>query len=377
MNKTPLHALENNVTAQFDLPRVSIIISNYNYARYLESCVDSALAQTYSHIEIIIVDDKSTDDSSLILDKLASAYDHLIIIRRTENGGQSAAALDGLARATGSFIVFLDADDILLPHAIVSHVHTHLSLRFPVGFTCADMLQIGGNTLMGSTSLPLNTFVVTNPDRRFHPRTSTSNLIPLPYSAPQDLLEHIYLVEPWDAKWAWSATSAVMFRHDALSFWKDTPGLPKLRYSLDAFFCYGVNSLCGSAIIDIPLAAYRIHGRNGFAARIPLNHIRTFELNCQGERSLDALRLLLEHAQEKHDYFRGLFWSDQQYKTLLSTLQKSIDHLLMISGAHPEEELDLPFWRSILTKFPRILSAYRKQPLCDTHETVAQASAKR
>ncbi|WP_051956045.1 glycosyltransferase family 2 protein [Beijerinckia mobilis] len=377
MNKTTLHALENNVTAQFDLPRVSIIISNYNYARYLESCVDSVVAQTYSHIEIIIVDDKSTDDSHLVLDKLASAHNHLIIIKRTENGGQSAAALDGLARATGSFIVFLDADDILLPHAIVSHVHTHLSLRFPVGFTCADMLQIGGNTLMGSTSLPLSTFVVSNPDRRFHPRTSTSNLIPLPYSAPKDLLEHIYLVEPWDTKWAWSATSAVMFRRDALSFWKDTPGLQKLRYSLDAFFCYGVNGLCGSAIIDIPLAAYRIHGRNGFAARIPLNHIRTFELNSQGERSLDALRLLLEHAQNQHDYFRGLFWSDQQYKTLLLTLQTSIDHLLMISNVHAKEETDLPLWKSVLIKFTRILPAYRKQTPCVPYETGPQASAKR
>ena len=68
-------------------PLVSIVINNYNYAHYLGAAIDSALAQTYSNCEVIVVDDGSTDNSCAI----ASRYDDLIQLVCKENGGQASA----------------------------------------------------------------------------------------------------------------------------------------------------------------------------------------------------------------------------------------------------------------------------------------------
>ena len=90
---------------------VSIIINNYNYGRFLSQAIDSALGQTYSPVEVIVVDDGSTDDSRAII----GAYDNRVIPVLKENGGQASAFNAGLAHSQGEVIIFLDADDVLLP----------------------------------------------------------------------------------------------------------------------------------------------------------------------------------------------------------------------------------------------------------------------
>jgi hypothetical protein len=105
-----------------------------------------------------------------------------------------------------------------------------------------------------------------------------------------------------------------------LQLWEKTPGLAALRYSTDAFFCYGINAICGSAVIDIPLAAYRIHGKNGFAARLPLNCVRGYDIDSRAERSLDALSLLIREAQ-RNRFYRQLFWRRSQFRAMLSYLR--------------------------------------------------------
>lgn len=90
---------------------VSVLINNYNYGRFLARCIDSALAQTYKNIEIIVVDDGSTDESFEVLDR----YKESVTIVRQANGGQGAAYNTGYARAFGEVVIFLDADDVLAP----------------------------------------------------------------------------------------------------------------------------------------------------------------------------------------------------------------------------------------------------------------------
>jgi glycosyltransferase involved in cell wall biosynthesis len=87
----------------------SIIINNYNYARFLREAVDSALNQTYRNTEVIVVDDGSTDDSREII---ASYGDRIIPVLK-ENGGQTSAVNAGFSSSQGSVIFFLDADDAL------------------------------------------------------------------------------------------------------------------------------------------------------------------------------------------------------------------------------------------------------------------------
>ena len=93
-------------------PKVSIIIPIYNAAQYLEKCIFSCIQQTLFDIEIICVNDGSTDDSQIIVDKL-SALDYRISSIIKPNGGLSSARNAGIEASTGSIIMFLDSDDYL------------------------------------------------------------------------------------------------------------------------------------------------------------------------------------------------------------------------------------------------------------------------
>jgi hypothetical protein len=92
-------------------PLVSVIINNYNYGRFLEGSIECALDQSYEKTEVIVVDDGSTDHSRQVL----SAYGGRIITVLKDNGGQASALNAGFARSRGEIVIFLDADDMLLP----------------------------------------------------------------------------------------------------------------------------------------------------------------------------------------------------------------------------------------------------------------------
>jgi glycosyltransferase involved in cell wall biosynthesis len=105
-----------------DAPLVSIIIPTYNYGRYLSKAVKSCLDQTYRNLEIIVVDDGSTDDTR----KIVEGLDSRLVYVHQENQGVSAARNNGLGRARGAFIAFLDADDYLLPDSVAARVEVLL-----------------------------------------------------------------------------------------------------------------------------------------------------------------------------------------------------------------------------------------------------------
>jgi len=98
------------------LPLVSIIIDNYNYGRFIQDAIESALNQTYPNIEVIVVDDGSTDNSRQIISRYASAG--LVKAVLKENGGQASAMNAGFEISRGDLVVFLDSDDVLKPEAI-------------------------------------------------------------------------------------------------------------------------------------------------------------------------------------------------------------------------------------------------------------------
>lgn len=95
-------------------PTISIIIPVYNAGRYLRACMDSLLAQTYRELEIIVVDDGSTDGSGALLEEYAAADARVRCIHQN-NAGVSAARNRGLDEATGEWIGFIDSDDWVEP----------------------------------------------------------------------------------------------------------------------------------------------------------------------------------------------------------------------------------------------------------------------
>jgi glycosyltransferase involved in cell wall biosynthesis len=90
-------------------PLVSVCINNYNYARFLGSAIDSVLDQDYPFVELVVVDDGSTDDSDVVLRRYAGRGRFI----SKENGGHVSAVNAGFAASTGSIVIFLDSDDEL------------------------------------------------------------------------------------------------------------------------------------------------------------------------------------------------------------------------------------------------------------------------
>lgn len=95
------------------IPLVSVVIPVYNVEKYLGRCLDSVLAQDYNNIELICVDDCSTDNSLSILRKYESQYANIRVLSSNENGGLGAARDLGLANVSGSYVLFIDSDDYI------------------------------------------------------------------------------------------------------------------------------------------------------------------------------------------------------------------------------------------------------------------------
>lgn len=93
---------------------ISVVIPIYNVSQYLKQCVDSVLNQSYKNLEIILVDDGSTDDSGIISDRYALLDSRVVVIHK-ENGGLSDARNAGIAKAQGEYIGFVDSDDFIHP----------------------------------------------------------------------------------------------------------------------------------------------------------------------------------------------------------------------------------------------------------------------
>lgn len=118
---------------------ITIIVTVYNIEDYIVQCIESLISQTYSNIEIIIVDDGSTDSSSTICDDLCTR-DNRVRVLHKENGGLSDARNYGLQVANGQYVVFVDGDDVVSPDFIA-----HLSEPIITGkaeLVACDLVEV-------------------------------------------------------------------------------------------------------------------------------------------------------------------------------------------------------------------------------------------
>jgi hypothetical protein len=134
-----------------DVPTVTVVISCFNYARYLRQAVQSAVSQDGVAVDVIIVDDASTDDSLHVARKLSSYYEAVQVLAHTTNQGVVETFNDGAKAARGEFLVRLDADDLLTPGSLRRSVA--VARAYPsVGLVYGHPLHFSGDEVPSSRS---------------------------------------------------------------------------------------------------------------------------------------------------------------------------------------------------------------------------------
>jgi glycosyltransferase involved in cell wall biosynthesis len=203
-------------------PKVSVIVPNYNYGKYIEQAIESVLSQTYKNIEIIVVDDGSTDNSLEVLER----YRNKITLITQKNQGVSAARNNGVRASSGEYIAFLDPDDVWLPTKIEKQVSKMLSDN-QIGLVHCAMIIVD----------------------------EKNNPIKIHDGGMEGLLRNdILLLEKGAIVGAGS--TCLVKRH----IFEEIDGFDlSLSTSADWDFCYRASLKCKIGFIKEPLALYRVH----------------------------------------------------------------------------------------------------------------------
>ncbi|RNI31202.1 glycosyltransferase family 2 protein [Rufibacter latericius] len=130
-------------------PLVSIICLCYNHALFLREALDSVLAQTYPHLEILVVDDLSTDDSVTIIEEYTHRFPQIRFIKHAQNIGNCASFNEALQLSRGEFIIDFATDDVLHPDRVAQQVAAfqHLPETYGVVYTDAELIDEQGASM--------------------------------------------------------------------------------------------------------------------------------------------------------------------------------------------------------------------------------------
>jgi glycosyltransferase involved in cell wall biosynthesis len=257
------------IASERHLPLVSIVVTAYNYEKYIDDCISSVAAQTYTKFECIVVDDCSTDHTENIVKKsLALRRDERFsYMRNRENLGQLGTQSVGLSHCKGAFVVFADADDLLLPNFVERHVFFHINSPLPVALSSSDHATCDESGAIVAAT------------RRDFTRLGaywTARLLKVSArrsSEPLEALIHSWSDRQLDLDWVWGQQSGMMFRRSALELIMPKPEeCESFRICADLYLGRLAHLLGNSALLLERLGIYRLHGSNNFAAQGMLSY---------------------------------------------------------------------------------------------------------
>ena len=229
-------------------PLVSILINNYNYGRFLKEAIESALNQTYPRIEVIVVDDGSTDNSREII----SSYGDRIVSILKENGGQASAFNAGFAASQGKVICFLDADDLFKPEKVATVVHDFQKAQ-KIGWHFHTLELFGDCAEKETQKVNLNS-------------SELSGIYDLrPYLKKGKLKGSLSFEMS-------TATSGICFRRSFLK--KILPMSEEIRITSDDYIKYAALGSSEGFISFQALAQQRIHGDNAYTSKPNIGRLR-------------------------------------------------------------------------------------------------------
>lgn len=135
-------------------PLVSIVTPCYNSAAFITETLDAVVAQNYTNWELIVVDDRSADETCRIVEAFASRHPRIRLVALKENGGVSNARNIGLAAAKGKYIAFLDSDDIWLEDKLSRQVSYMEKELLPLTFCAYNRIDEQGKIISGQIPVP-------------------------------------------------------------------------------------------------------------------------------------------------------------------------------------------------------------------------------
>ncbi len=136
-------------------PMITVVMPNYNGARFIEQSIDSVLAQTYSNYEFIIVDDCSTDNSPELILRKASEDSRIRVIEKDDNTGVADTRNIGIRKARGSYIALIDSDDLWTPDKLERQLA--LSEKSDIVYCSYDFIDEENNTVKKPFIVPEKT----------------------------------------------------------------------------------------------------------------------------------------------------------------------------------------------------------------------------
>lgn len=293
------------------LPLVSLVLINFNYAEFVGAAIDSVRAQDYPRLECLVIDNASTDGSREVIAKHVAADRRFKIIHSDRNEFVMGAALRGLAATSGEFVCFIDADDYLFSSFVSTHIQVHLAVPRNVAFTSSNVVEVAGDGAMltGGRRLP---FIRTNSEEGgLRPANAVPRLATVSDADYERLNAGIISLAPGKKGWFWSPGAANLYRRSVLEF--ALPGCRDDILAPDGYFTRFCHWLAGSALIDRPQSAYRIHGRN-FMAELPSLWGLTSKTGLAAKslirRRHELLRAVVERADEiAKRTAAGRFWT--------------------------------------------------------------------
>lgn len=237
------------------LPLISFIVTSFNYENYVIKTLESIKNQSYENIEIIVVDDKSSDNS---VEKIKTFIEHhksfnIKLIEQSENKGQMATMQTGLLYANGQFVSFVDSDDILVKDYAKTLLRVHLSSS--VAFASGQLVEIDENDAI-HTTYSVSSFQKEN----CFELKSLDDLLKIDV----DNVDYkvLSLKDAPFGGWHWSAMSANMFRKSALDLFLEYDTPQNWKICPDKFLLNFTHLIGGSAIVYAPLVGYRRHNQN-------------------------------------------------------------------------------------------------------------------
>jgi glycosyltransferase involved in cell wall biosynthesis len=308
------------------LPQVGVVIPNYNNAAYVVEAIESAARQTISNIQVVVIDDASTDNSDeVIRETLAKLADpRFRYIRLETNCGQMGAVRRGIAELETPFLCFLDSDDVWYENFIECHLAAHMNTDFPVGFTYCDSHFINGNSeLVASTAWwferpyddPSHRPVCSGKLPRIDIKAGRAEFPPNP-----TMVVHA----EWSPTWSSNSTAAMMFRRDIVMLVLP-PDDTELRLYLDFYLSTFTCLLVGAIAIHDALYCYRMHGKNKHSDGLVLGGTSQTSRKNFGPISRRVMELILTVMLERKGEIIELL-DFNRYDQAVRALRQAISH---------------------------------------------------